>query len=710
MGTRSFAQVAPTPGTIALNAYIFGYGGHSLVTPHAQLKQLWWTDERIEAKVTFNFILTKLRGEERGFLDRKPAWAEALGGGGVEEEDLTDETYATWILTRAKRLFLILTEIGEPDQIFGCIDDSWNDDDLPVPWEDVHRLELSYENDEALNRKFYDTQFLYLLRELEVGSHIDYGRKEHIPMEHVNTLPPAVSLQAWDRIHFPGRPDVIYMRRKYPLTDKSTGRDLQKSFMQDVRKAQALAHEHIAKVWASYTTEGAGYIVSDFVGEHTLGTFIDHRRPAQFQRVEPSQRPVVLCEWMHCLADALASLHHRGAVHSAIRPSNILIDHSNHIAFADVGSLRTFQRGKKVEKTEIYDYAAPESQQSQANLSLASSPPPSSMGAFSKLRKMSSSTSSSSTESSNGSGTRSNSISTAATGPMTPPPTTRSNSVTCLSATVSPTQKSSGSFRNFSRHLANSPKSNASTASSSPTTVIRIVPQAAASDADTIRDSSDAPAVPSDIYSLGCVFLDILTLMIKGKINDFVKLRTSRLTSPTSKTKRSRNDSSFHANLDKINDWVEMLQEDSERLTGQIYRGVPALLEVVRSMIVQDDMMRPPAIEVRNRIKEILVGECGVEKLCCEKREWESLPLPEASTASKTNIGRDSMSIAMGGPGWASRIESDCMRAASRGEDQVSVLSRTESNAVSTTSRRSSSGSAATTKVSPWRRAFSRQA
>ena len=241
MGTRSFAQVAPTSATIALNAYIFGYGGHSLVTPHAALKQLWWTDERIEAKVTRSFILSKLRGEERGFLNRPLTFGE----------DLTDDTYMDWILEKAKRLFLILTEIGVPDQIFGCIDDSWDDDDLPVSLEDVSSLELAYENDDALNKKFYDTQFLYLLRELTQGSHIDYGPKEHIPMEHVNSLPPAVSLQMWDRIHFPGRPDDVYMRRKYSLEDKEDGKDLRKAFMKDVRKAQSFAHEHIASVWAS---------------------------------------------------------------------------------------------------------------------------------------------------------------------------------------------------------------------------------------------------------------------------------------------------------------------------------------------------------------------------------------------------------------------------------------------------------------------------
>jgi hypothetical protein len=406
MGTRGIAQVAPTPGQVALNAYIYGYGGHSLVTPHAALKQLWWTDDRIDAKVTRAFVVSKLRGEERGFLDRPLAFGEGL----------TDDTYMEWILERARRLFMILTEIGVPDQIFGCIDDSWDDDDLPVPLENVQSLELAYEEDEVLNKKFYDMQFVYLLRELQRGAHIDYGPKEHIPMEYVNTLPPAVSLQAWDRVHFPERPDEIFVRRKFPLNDKETGLSHHKAFLKDVHKAQSLRHVHVAGVWVSYTSENSGYVLSDFVSEHTLRTLIDHRTPMQFVRVPLHERPTILLEWMNCLADALAFMHSRGSAHTAIRPSNILIDRRNRIAFAEVGSIRTFQQAKKASKSEAYDYASPESQICRESVIVVSSPPISSKGALSRIRKMSSGTSSSSSNSSSstGSSTRSNSFCTTA--------------------------------------------------------------------------------------------------------------------------------------------------------------------------------------------------------------------------------------------------------------------------------------------------------
>lgn len=730
MSARNFAEVAPTAATIALNAYIYGYSGHSLVTPHAALKRLWWTNERIDAKVSRAFVVSKLRGEEREFLDRPLAFGEGL----------TDDTYMEWILERAKRLFLILSEIGVPDQIFGCIDDSWDDDDLPIPLENVSSLELSYENDEALNKKFYDIQFVYLLRELKEGSHIDYGPKEHIPMEHVNTVPPAVCLQPYDRVHFPGRSEEVFMRRKYSLTDRDTGHSFAEAFSKDVRRARILPHEHVATAWASYTTEDAGFVLSDFVAEHTLATFIDHRTPVQFMRVMATERPILLMEWMHCLSDALASLHHRGVAHTQIRPTNIWITKENRIAFADIGSLATFQRSKKCPKTEAYDYAAPEQQITKVPITLKSSPPPvSSMGAFSRLRKISaqsvSDTSSSSGGSSGGSSTRSNSFCITAS-PITPPSSGRSNSLTTLQTAISPIigggaqspgSIRNGSIRNFSRHIGMPcPSPTIPTGPFSPTSFSSgsmLLAPSTTIDPDSLRDLPLADPSMSDIYSLACVFLDILTFLIKGKLTDFVKFRSTKITTngKSANGKRYRTDTSFHSEPDKIFAWIGILEEDSYRHGAQVFRGVPEMLRLVRLMMAQNATLRPTALEVRDRIQEILVGECGVEALCCAGREWEEVQCDQKDEDSsmESPFRRDELSIATGLLGMAESRErrgSDALRCTSTcGEgrerkrsvvavapDHRSVLSRTESNMTGKTRRRSSA-STATARLSSWR-------
>jgi serine/threonine protein kinase len=697
MGTRTLAQVAPTAGQIALNAYIYGYGGHSLVTPHAALKQLWWTDERIEAKVTRAFVVSKLRGEERGFLDRPLAFGEGL----------TDDTYMEWILERAKRLFLILTEIGVPDQIFGCIDDSWDDDDLPIPLENVQSLELAYEEDEALNKKFYDMQFVYLLRELQQGAHIDYGRKEHIPMEYVNTLSPAVSLQAWDRVHFPERPDEIFVRRKFPLNDKETGLKHHKAFLKDVRKAQSLSHEHIASAWASYTSEDSGYVLSDFVSEHTLRTFIDHRTPMQFVRVPLHERPTTLLEWMHCLADALAYMHSHGNAHTAIRPSNILIDRNNRIAFAEVGSLRTFQQGKKASKAEAYDYAAPESQICRESVIVVSSPPISSKGAFSRIRKMSSGTSSSSSRSSSstGSSTRSNSFcATANTTPVTPSFSRRSNSITSLASTISP-------FRNFSRHLSpptspTSPFAPSLHPPPSPTSTItsRVLPKPTVLDPSTLRDLPIATPEMSDIFSLACVYLDLLTFVLRGKITDFVKFR-SQCSAPThsydsqpgnlassknsiyssnsnnsppqqqsrSRAHKPRPDASFHA-LDpsRLDAWLSHLRAESSKRPEAVFRCVPELLRLCKRMMAQNAAVRPTALQVRDVVKVVLEadGNGSTRRLCCAGRVWD------AEGEDLADLGSYSGGVGGDAKRERDRVQSCLMGLAQQQDGRASALSQ----------------------------------
>ncbi|KAF2721260.1 hypothetical protein K431DRAFT_320533 [Polychaeton citri CBS 116435] len=626
MGTRSFAQIAPTNGEIAMNAYIYGYGGHSLVTPHAALKQLWWTDDRIDNKITRAFIISKLRGEERDFLDKSLAFGEGL----------TDDTYMEWILERAKRFFLILSAVGVPDQIFGCIDDSWDDDDLPIPLDSVRNLELSAQNDDALNQKFYETQFIYLLRELKQGAHIDYGPNEHIPMEHVHSLPPAVMLQAWDRIHFPGKEARIFMRRRFSLTDKETNISHRDEFTHDTQQAQTCEHEHIAPCWATYTSKDAGYVLSDFVGEHTLGTFIDHRTPASLMRLPERERPILLLEWLHCLADAVAMLHHRGIAHSAIRPSNIIIDDDNRIAFTDIGSLRTFQQGKQPKKNEVYDYAAPETSMGKSvPITLAANSPPSSLWTFDKLRKFS--TTSSSTSTSNGSTIGSN----------------RTSAFTNSSSFKSPPssiRKSAASSRNFSRHI--SPPS-LPTTPSSPTAAF---PKATLPDPESLCDLPVATPQMSDIWSLACIYLDLLTFIMKGRTTDFYKFRsTPSLFFSVSGKSKKRTDTSFHADPDKLDAWITILKDDSDAKPDRIYRGIPELLRLTRRMLSQNAQLRPSAVEVRDTIADILLNESGVDTLCCAGREWsEPQPAPPPATSSSSHSqqqqhqhrARDSISFA----------------------------------------------------------------
>nr|POE92349.1 serine/threonine-protein kinase pknb [Quercus suber] len=636
MGSRNVADVAPTASSMALNAYIFGYGGHSILTPHEALKQLWWTDQRIEAKVTRPYINSKFRESERKFLDRRVCFGEGL----------TDGTYMDWILERAKRLFLILAEVGIPDQILGCIDFSWDDEDLPLTLDNVKDLELSLEYDESLNRSFYEMQFVYLLRELRQGEHIDYGPKEHIPMEHVNTLPPAVSLQSWDRIHFPKRRDEIYTRRKYPLSNKHTGScSTYENFRRDVLRAQKVSHKHIAAVWGSYTFENAGYVISDFVGEHTLQSFIAHRTSPQYLRVAATDRPGLLCVWLHCLSDALAFIHHEGLAHGAITPSNIIIDRNNRIAFADIGSLRIFQGEKNFSKLETYEYAAPEQQICRTPHSLKLSSPISSRGAIKKLRRMRSTRSDSSTRSSSNSSFGSNRASTTISAPAIHTPSRSTSGVLTVAKNAIPLEVQysdrplpmrplSPTVSSYTQELSVQANNAALSNQRSGHGLLR----SSVYDADLLVDLPRATPQQSDIFSFACVMLDIMTFLLKGKLTDFAKHRSTSVKS-LGNTANSHIDSSFHENPDRIHSWIDHLLDECGKFPGLTYRGFPTLLELVRRMMAQNAASRPSAIEVRYRLTETLIHECGMPILCCTDCNWGDLnPRPYAEDVLRWKI------------------------------------------------------------------------
>jgi serine/threonine protein kinase len=348
MSARTLTNVV-NDQTVALNALIYGYAGHSLVTPHAALQQVWWTEERINEKVTQEFVTSRLQPQERERL------TAPVGFG-----DLSDDTYIEWILEKARRLFLVLAEVGEADRIFAVVDRSWDDDDLPLQMDDIEQLALSNRRDNHANARFYHTQFSFLLRELRDGVHIDYAPNEEVPLEYVQTLPAAVSLQNWSRVHLPKRPTDIYIRRRFALGNAEAPDAFEANFMMDVESARMVEHDHIAPIWASYTAKGTGYIVTNFVGQHTLRTFIDHRTPTQYQKLPKPDRRWLMLNWLHCLSDAIATLHQNGFCHSAIRPSNILINEQNAIAFSDIGSLETFQKDKRPDPMDVYVYGAPE--------------------------------------------------------------------------------------------------------------------------------------------------------------------------------------------------------------------------------------------------------------------------------------------------------------------------------------------------------------
>jgi serine/threonine protein kinase len=571
MSARTLTNVV-NDQTVALNALIYGYAGHSLVTPQHALQQIWWTEERINEKVNHEYVTSRLQPKERERL------TQPVGFG-----DLSDDTYIEWILEKARRLFLVLVEIGEADRIFAVVDKSWDDDDLPLEIDDIEQLSLSNRRDNHANARFYHTQFTFLLRELREGIHIDYAHNEEIPIENVMSLPVAVSLQAWSRMHLPKKPKEIFVRRRFPLGDAETPNAFEEDFMMDVESARMVEHEHFAPVWASYTAKGAGYIVTNFVGQHTLRSFIDHRNPTQYQKLPKPDRRWLVLNWLHCLADAIATLHQNGFCHSAIRPSNILIDEQNAIAFSDIGSLETFQKDKKPDVMDAYIYSAPEANNSVEPFD-PHGPAPSPIVPSTRHASI---MSKSSSGSSNSSGSQRQKL------------------------TKAPTTDFSGFNFGFKKSKQ------------------KPVPKKRS----RVHESEKA-----DVFSLGCVFLEIITFMLKKKPHDFVKHRTSKQRTNTG-GKNSRTDSSYHVNLDKVEIWMTLLEKASFEHDDDAFRAIPHILQVVRSMLNRAPMVRPAARDVRDKIFDVLFNYTSIPDIHCGAHKHD------AGVAASSYSGSDRASL-----------------------------------------------------------------
>jgi serine/threonine protein kinase len=514
--SRIYASFAGVTGTRNTNRIL------------AESTTMWWDEERIEATVTRQFVLSKLRPDETERLN------DPLGFG----DGLTDDTYWEWIESKAKRMFLILVDLGVPGRIFDVIDDSWDDDNLPVPLDEVHRLQLTYDKDEKLERKFFHRQFSYLLRTIQKGDGLYYDEQEVVPLELAERKAigqvAGLTRSNVDQVHLPGRPDDIFIRRRIPL-GIVPGRMPQEEFLSGVEAMRAVDHDHLISLWASYIHQDCGYLLLTPVNDSTLKYFLTVT-PQSVKILAELDRRILLLNWLHCLANALSFLHGQGLSHRNIKPTTVILDQDNHIFLGDSGifSTKTFAGEKRGFDKEAYDYAAPEAPRppTQAPVLLPVSRP-------SAVR--------------------------------------RGNSI--ISSFPIPTSASTDSI---STSTSNSKRNSL---------------------------SKDNPQ-KFDIFSLGTIFLEILTFLIKRTSRNFASHRSAKNRTPGQGG--GPPDSSFHKNLGQVESWMTMLAKDASKKEEKIFRGVSHILALVERMMAADPDERPNARYVQGRLRTIFTEFCGL--------------------------------------------------------------------------------------------------
>ncbi|KAK4150180.1 kinase-like domain-containing protein [Chaetomidium leptoderma] len=497
---------------------------------------MWWDDDTVEQTVTKQFVSNRLIPQEADRLDQPLSFGDSL----------TDCTYWEWIDEKAKKIFLVLADLGLPEKIFGLIDNSFDDEDLPIAFDEVARLALTSSKDEKTERKFYNRQFHYLWRRLDKGEHVDYEDDEVIPLDVADKKHAAKENHHVDRVTLPNQPSTMLSRCRVPL---GPGHLSWAEFIGEINGIRDVQNEHLLSYWASYTHQGYGYILFTAAPEFSLKSLFT-TMPSCLKNLDKKVRRRTVLYWVRCLVDTVCFFHNRDLSHGNIKPSTVMFSNDNLVFFsgftrfhADI--LKGVTDNTSFDK-EAYDYAAPE-----------------------KLFK-----------------------------PASSPPTSIS--------------RSSGHSNN-------------------PTTIAQ-------------APAPDPNHQAADIFSLGCVILELLSLLFKKHGRPFAAHRAAK--------RRSAGrggavpDSSFHKNLDQLESWMVQRVRDASKKDDPVFRGIKPILHVVEQMLSYDPLERPTANEVQTKMYQILAESCGILEPHCADR-WDfgmegltlgSSPLTSASSSGSMPI------------------------------------------------------------------------
>lgn len=494
----------------------------------------WWFPQRIEATVTRDFVLQQLLPDEVEHLDRPVAFGA---------EDLTERTYWDSIRTQAKRLFLILVDLGYPDQIFGIIDDGWDDSELPLPLDHVDRLQLTASRDDRVDRKFYQRQFHYLVRSVDRGIHTSYSDHEIVPVDVVERSAGLAGKGSQvDRVRLPNSPSKLLCRRRFPLGN-GPGCISPQDFFDAINSVKDFGNDHIVSYWASYTHQGYGYVLLTPFCDFNLKSFLA-TTPASFKNMAKQDRRELVMNWILCLVDTLCFLHSKNRPHCYIKPSTVLFTNRNHIFFADSARLSPDSWSGHADKSsfdrEWYDYAAPEQW----------------------FRP---------------------------TGPASPP------------------------LRKSPTNLATSPES-------AGFSIPRVLEQSGTPNAMLHTPTPQLNPQHADIFSLGCVILELLSFLVKRSTGKFASFRSAK--HKTAGRGGAVLDTSFHKNLGQVEAWMSALAKDASKKVGEseggnVFRGITPMLHVVTGMLSANPHDRPTASEVQQRMYHILTDVCGIQEPHC---------------------------------------------------------------------------------------------
>ncbi|KAF2187885.1 kinase-like protein [Zopfia rhizophila CBS 207.26] len=193
--------------------------------------------------------------------------------------------------------------------IFGLSDES-----MPFSDADLHGIV-------ANPRRVMEMQWRVTAKELpQNGAHVEFNARETVPLQQISIIRSSSTPEkSVDRVRWLGETDErIRIRKRFIIT-----RPTQKAtLLKQVQEFKQYDHKNIAKLLCSYSSTQPNVLgIVTAAAQYTLDEYLS------LPTGEPN-RPKLLLDWMHDLAQALDYLHSQSITHRSIRPRKILIDGS----------------------------------------------------------------------------------------------------------------------------------------------------------------------------------------------------------------------------------------------------------------------------------------------------------------------------------------------------------------------------------------------
>jgi eukaryotic-like serine/threonine-protein kinase len=163
-------------------------------------------------------------------------------------------------------------------------------------------------------------------------------------------------------MHFPNVTKLVAVKEIINLADPSMRELVVRTFEREANLLAELNHPSIPKVYDYFTQNDKSFLVMEYIEGKDLEAYLNEVTDLL------SEETVV--EWAIQLCDVLSYLHNHKPepiIFRDMKPSNVMLDHHNHVRLIDFGIARGFQAGQKGTMIGTEGYSPPEQYRGEAS-------------------------------------------------------------------------------------------------------------------------------------------------------------------------------------------------------------------------------------------------------------------------------------------------------------------------------------------------------